>query len=199
METETVFRVTAPVLLIAFAVHRGYYVRNHSRPEDDTLRKREAGLVSRLAGLLGLAGFVSILALTIQPGWLAFADLSLPVWLRWVGVGMAVLGFAILQWAQVTLGRSWSDTPRMMKGQTLITEGPYRFIRHPIYTAFLLILGSLLLITSNWLIGLCWMGMTALEILSRIGFEEALMLEFFGDEYRQYMERTGRLFPRLIQ
>ena len=199
MDSETIFRIIAPFLLAAFVAHRGYFVKTHSKPEDATLKKREDDQVSRVAGLLGVFGFISIVAYTINPGWLAFAELSLPTWLRWAGVGLAILGFAMLQWAQVSLGKSWSDTPRMLKGQSLITDGPYRFIRHPIYTAFILILGSMLFITSNWLIGLCWAGMTILEASSRIKFEEALMLEYFGDEYRQYMKRTGRLLPKLIQ
>ena len=82
---------------------------------------------------------------------------------------------------------------------TLITSGPYRFVRHPIYTAFVLILGSTFLISANWFIGFAWLGMTVLEVASRIGFEESLMLEYFGDQYREYMKKTGRLLPRLIQ
>jgi protein-S-isoprenylcysteine O-methyltransferase Ste14 len=179
-------------------LHRGYYVKNHSKPENATLKKREEGLVSKLAGLLGMIGFASVILYAVNPNWLAFANLSFPVWLRWAGVGMALIGFALLQWAQVSLGKSWSDTPRMMKEQTLITSGPYRTIRHPIYTAFILILGSTLFISSNGLIGLCWAGMTVLEVASRIGFEESLMLEYFGDQYREYMKRTGRLLPKVL-
>jgi len=149
--------------------------------------------------VLGLIGFISVIAFVINPNWLAFASLSFPIWLRLVGIALALAGFALLQWAQVTLGKSWSDTPRMMKEQTLITSGPYQFIRHPIYTAFVLILGSALLISANWLIGLAWLGMTVLEVASRVGFEESLMLEYFGDQYREYMKKTGRLLPRLIQ
>ena len=84
-----------------------------------------------------------------------------------------------------------------MKEQALITSGPYRVIRHPIYTTFILILGSTLFISANWLIGLSWIGMTVLEIISRIRFEESLMLEYFGNQYREYMQRTGRLLPKL--
>jgi protein-S-isoprenylcysteine O-methyltransferase Ste14 len=87
----------------------------------------------------------------------------------------------------------------MIREQSLITSGPYQFIRHPIYTAFLLILGSTLLISANWLIGIAWIGMTVIEVGSRIGFEEQLMLEYFGDGYRNYRKRTGRLLPRLPQ
>lgn len=195
---EAVFRIILPGLIIAFVTHRGYYIRKHGR-EENTLKKRAEGWVSKLAGILGLAGFVAILAYVIQPDWLSWATLSLPLWLRWTGVGIALLGFALLQWAQNTLGKSWSDTPRMIREQPLVTSGPYQFIRHPIYAAFILILGSTLLVSANWFIGLTWIGMTALEIASRIGFEEALMLEYFGEQYREYMKRTGRLLPRLIQ
>jgi protein-S-isoprenylcysteine O-methyltransferase Ste14 len=193
---ETIFRVIVPSLLIAFAFHRGYYVKTHSKPEEATLKQQEEGALSKAAGILGIPGFLSVIAYAVHPGWLAFASLSFPNALRWAGLGMAVLGFALLQWAQITLGRSWSDMPRMLKEQTLVTSGPYRVIRHPIYTAFLLILGSLLFISSNWLIGLCWIGMVSLEIISRIQFEETLMTEYFGEQYRAYMKKTGRLLPR---
>ncbi len=199
METENIFRGILPILILAFMAHRGYYVKTQSKPEDETLKKREEGIISKIASTLGLLGFISTLAYVINPSWLVWANLSSPIWLRWTGVVIVLLGFALLQWSQVTLSNSWSDTPRMMKGQTLITSGPYHSIRHPIYTAFILILGSTLFISSNWLIGLCWAGMTILETASRIRFEESLMVEYFGDQYREYMKQTGRLFPRLIQ
>jgi len=196
---ETLFRIILPILIIAFAVHRGYYVKNHSKPEEATLKKREEGLASKISGVLGLIGFISVIAFVINPAWLSFASLSLPLWLRWAGVGIALIGFVLLQWSQVTLGKSWSDRPRMMKDQRLITDGPYHFIRHPIYTAFIFILGSTLLISSNWFIGLAWVGMTILEVISRIDFEESLMLEYFGEQYQEYVKKTGRLLPKLIQ
>ena len=196
METQTFFRIILPLLIIAFAAHRGYYVRKHGQ-ERDTLKTREEGIASKIAGILGIMGFAAMLTYAINPAWISWAGLALPLWLRWSGLVIALLGFALLQWAQNTLGKSWSDTPRMIKEQSLTTSGPYQFIRHPIYTGFLLILGSTLLISSNWLIGLAWTGMTLIEVTSRIGFEEQLMLEYFGDQYRSYMKRTGRLLPKI--
>ncbi len=196
MQNETIFRIILPLLIVAFITHRGYYTKKAARPENDTLKKREEGFVTKLAGILSLIGLVAMIAYVINPQWLAWASLPFPLWLRWLGVGIALTGFALLQWAQVTLGRSWSDTPRMMKEQALITSGPYQFVRHPIYTAFILILGSTLFISSNWLIGLTWAGMTVLDIASRIGFEESLMLEYFGEQYQEYMKKTGRLLPK---
>jgi len=197
MMNETIFRVILPVLILAFVAHRGYYTKKYGQPEIDTLKEREEGLATKLAGLLGLAGFAAMIAYVVNPAWLAWAALPLPLWVRWTGVGLALAGFALLQWAQNTLGRSWSDTPRMMREQALVTSGPYHLIRHPIYTAFLLILGSTLLISANWLIGVAWIALTILEIASRMGFEESLMLEYFGQQYRDYMKTTGRLLPRL--
>jgi protein-S-isoprenylcysteine O-methyltransferase Ste14 len=198
MEAQIIFRILLPLLILAFAAHRGYYVRKHGK-EENTLKKREEGVVSKIAGVLGLIGFVTVLVYVVRPTWLSWASLALPLWLRWSGVGIALSGFALLQWSQNTLGKNWSDTPRMIEDQSLIISGPYRFIRHPIYTAFLLILGSTLLISANWLIGIAWIGMTTLEVGSRVRFEENLMLEYFGNPYREYMKRTGRLFPKLIQ
>ena len=198
MENELTFRIVFLALLTAFVVHRGYYTKKNNRHEDSTLKKREEGLVGRVAGLLGMIGFIGAIAFVVNPGWLAWTSIPLPVPLRWVGVAVALVGFALLQWAQNTLGKNWSDTPRMMEGQQLVTGGPYQWIRHPIYSAFLLILGATFLVSANWLIGLSFIGMTALEIVSRIGFEESLMIEYFGDEYRQYMKKTGRLFPKFI-
>ena len=193
---ESIFRIILPAVIVAFALHRGYYVRKHGE-EQNSLKKREEGLASKIAGILGMFGFIAILVYTVYPAWLSWASLPLPPWMRWAGVGIALFGFALLQWAQNALGKNWSDTPRMMKEQSLITSGPYHFVRHPIYTAFLLILCSTSFISANWLIGLTWIGMTALEVASRIGFEESLMLEYFGDPYREYMKRTGRLLPRI--
>lgn len=195
---ENLFRVILPMLILAFVAHRGYYIKKHSKPNEETLEQREEGSASKLASFLGLLGFLSTLAFVIYPGWLFRTNLSFPIWLRWVGVLIALMGFVLLQWAQNTLGKSWSDTPRMMKAQELIADGPYRIIRHPIYTAFILILGSTLLVSANWLIGLSWIGMTVLETISRIRFEENLMLEYFGEQYRVYMNKTGRLFPKVL-
>jgi protein-S-isoprenylcysteine O-methyltransferase Ste14 len=197
MDNQTIFRILLPTLIVLFVLHRGYYVSRHSKPENETLKRREEGTASKLAGLLSLIGFVTIIAHVANPAWMSWADLPFPAWLRWTGVGIALLGFVLLQWSQNTLGRNWSDTPRMLKEQALITSGPYEYVRHPIYTAFILILGSTFLMSANWMIGLAWIGMAVLEVASRIQFEESLMIEYFGDQYREYMKKTGRLLPRI--
>ncbi len=199
MQTETTFRIILPLLIVAFVVHRGYYGNKHKETAESTLAKREEGLASNLAGLLGLVGLAASLAYIVKPEWVSWASLPYPTWLRWTSLVLPAAGFALLQWSQNTLGKNWSDNPRMIKGQGLVTSGPYRIIRHPIYAAVLLILGSPFFLSANWLIGLGWIGMTILEVSSRIRYEESLMLEYFGEQYRKYRQKTGRLLPRLIR
>ena len=75
-------------------------------------------------------------------------------------------------------------------------NGPYKWIRHPIYAGFLLILGSTLLISSNWLAGGAWISSVALDGAVRMRYEEQAMLQRFGAEYQEYKRRTGAILPR---
>lgn len=92
---ETIFRIILPALVIAFAIHRGYYVRKHGE-ERDSLKQREEGLISKIAGVLALIGFITILLFAFNPAWLSWASLPLPLWMRWLGVAIALVGFALL-------------------------------------------------------------------------------------------------------
>jgi len=199
MENETAFRIILPAMLILFIAHRGYYTKKYGDADRNTLKKRDEGWTTKLAGMLGFTGFIALLVYVFYPDWISWASISFPLWVRWAGIGIALTGFTLLQWAQTTLGKNWSDTPRMMREQSLVISGPYRWIRHPIYTAFVLILSSTIFVSANWLIGLSWISMTILEIASRIQYEESLMVEYFGAQYQTYMKKTGRLLPRLIR
>jgi protein-S-isoprenylcysteine O-methyltransferase Ste14 len=197
MTNDLYFRIILAILFISFIVHRGYYSRRLAQPEVETVAKSDRNWLEVVASWLSLGGIIAVVIYIINPEWMAWSALPLPIWFRWAGVGMALSGFVLLQWAQNTLGKNWSDEPRLMKGQALITSGPYRWIRHPIYTAFLLILSSPLLISANWFIGMLWIGSTVLDVIARMKVEEELLLRQFGDQYRAYQMRTGRLFPRL--
>jgi len=199
MDNNFIFRITLLILFVGFVAHRGYYHRKFPASNENTIKQRAEKLVPLLANLLSLPALMAVGIYILYPPWIAWAALPFPAELRWVGVGIALSGFVLLQWAHQALSKNWSDVPRLMKDQTLITSGPYRWIRHPIYTAFLLIMSATLFISANWFIGIVWVGMTMLEVMSRIRIEEAMMIESFGDQYRAYMKRTGRLLPRLIR
>ena len=102
-----------------------------------------------------------------------------------------------MQWAQNELAHHWSDAARLQADHQLVTTGPYRWLRRPGYSAFLLILSAPLLLSANWLVGGLWIGMTCMDVVSRIRKEEALLLARYGEVYRAYCRRTGRILPRL--
>ena len=74
----------------------------------------------------------------------------------------------------------------MQPGHQLVTTGPCRWLRHPIYSAFLLILSAPLLLSANWLVGGLWLGMTCLDVAARIHTQEALLLQRYSELYRAH-------------
>ena len=198
MENETIFRILLPVLLIAFIVHRGWQTRRRAPKQERVANTLQEEKSSPLVSALGLIAMVSSLLYVVMPDWLAWAALPFPAWLRWLGVLVAIAGFALLEWAQWALGKNWSDTPVKLKDHTLAKGGPYKFVRHPIYTAFLLILTGPLLLSANWLVGLSWLSMTFIDVNERAAAEEGMLRQTFGADYDNLTKKTGRFLPRLL-
>jgi protein-S-isoprenylcysteine O-methyltransferase Ste14 len=121
----------------------------------------------------------------------------LPEWVRWVGVGLALISLPLGYWVLVSLGNNISPTQGTRHGHQLVTHGPYRFVRHPLYSVGLLAYTALALMTAMWwvLVGLL-PGLVF--ILLRTPREEARLIETFGDAYRAYARRTGRFLPKLF-
>lgn len=129
--------------------------------------------------------------------WLDFADYGLPAWAGWLGVGVFAAALGLLWRAHADLGRNWSPLLEIREGHTLVTEGVYRHIRHPMYAAHWLWGIAQALLLHNWLAGPSLLACFLPLYLVRVPREERMMLDRFGDEYRAYMNRTGRSVPRL--
>lgn len=197
MGNETLFRIVQGSIIVVFVLHRGYYNRKYPVTEGDTLEAQSSSSLTRLAGILTIPALLGLVVYLLNPRWMAWSRIAAPTWVRWAGVLLAVLGLVVLQWSHWALGDNWSDQPRIKASQTLTTDGPYRWVRHPIYTAFLLILGSTLLITANWFIGVPWFIATGIGVRERIAFEEAKLRSQFGEAYDLYARQTGSLLPRI--
>jgi protein-S-isoprenylcysteine O-methyltransferase Ste14 len=201
MNTETVFRILTLILFLTALSISVYYRRKADvtaakagqekidrKPEGKTLM-----LVLRSGGLL-LWG--SILAYVIDPGWLPWASLPLPIWLRWVGVALSVFALFLLYWMFSSLGNNITDTVVTREEHALVTTGPYRWIRHPLYSFGTLFFLGLSLVTARW--PLAVMSILAFTLLAiRTRTEEQKLLERFGEEYQAYRQRTGQFFPKI--
>jgi protein-S-isoprenylcysteine O-methyltransferase Ste14 len=168
------------------------------RRRDKAAKRRRSLLDISLIGL-ATVGLVAPLVYLFT-GWLDFADYRLPAQLQWTGwVGAAAFGAALLLlWrSHADLARNWSAIPAIKEGHSLVTTGVYRHVRHPMYTAHLLWGVAQALLLGNYLAGPALLAGLIIFCLVRIPLEEKMMLEHFGDDYRSYIARTGRLFPKL--
>ena len=197
MTLEWVFQLMQGIFFVGFILHRAYYNRKYPPDERATLEEQQKGIPEQLANFLSLPALIGTLLYIFYPNWMEWSAFYLPDWSRWLGALIALGGFGLLEWSHRALGKNWSDQPRITEGQSFVTDGPYRRVRHPIYTAFLMILGSSLLISANWFIGGLWIIMTAVDIRSRIKFEEEKLLARFGEEYQAHRKKTGALLPKL--
>ena len=129
---------------------------------------------------------------------IAFRYLNWPIApgaVQYIGLLLIPAGLAVREWAIIKLGRFFSRTVQIEPGHKLITDGPYRWIRHPAYTGMVLIYLGIALAIGTWLGGVVTLGLMLAATMYRIGIEEQVLIDTFGNEYRDYMKRTWRLFP----
>jgi protein-S-isoprenylcysteine O-methyltransferase Ste14 len=139
---------------------------------------------------------VCLLAYLINPRWMAWSSAPLPVPFRWAGVVLSLLAGGLLLWMFRSLGKNITDTVVTRREHTLVTSGPYRWVRHPMYVALLLAVVGYSLAAANWLVLV--LGLVVFTLLAiRSRQEEANLVARFGDDYRRYRCATGGFFPRL--
>ena len=115
----------------------------------------------------------------------------------WLGVILIAVGLGFTVWARQRLGRNWSGTVQVKKDHQLISDGPYRLVRHPIYTGILVAFLGTAVIIGHW--GAILAVLIAFESFWRkLTLEERFMRETFGSVYEEYRARTAALIPYLF-
>jgi len=160
--------------------------------------KTEEDRTTRLdVSLLVFSGVGMILPLFyIFTDWLDFANYSLPAWVGWLGAVLFAGAIALLGITHRALGPSWTPTLGLRKDHQLVTGGIFKYIRHPMYAAHLLWAVAQPMLLHNWIAGFSFLVVALPQYLLRVEAEEEMMLDSFGEEYADYMEDTGRIFPR---
>jgi len=207
MNIEIFFRIAFFVILFSFAyVMTSYTQKAKARKESASTRvqlhhENEVPLLLRIRQIFGISFYLGVLVWTFAPGYMEWSALALPVWVRWTGLALGLLSITLNAWSHKTLsqklGEDFDPVLRLLKVPALVKEGPSATMRHPIYLAFLMMQISVLLLTSNWFIGLSGIAIIVAVIAIRIPEEEKMLIAQFGDEYRTYRKKTGALLPRL--
>jgi len=195
MNTETIFRLVTFFLLVSALSIGGYFRRKADREGGQMKTSEGRGLVVVLR-LMSLIVILPLFIYLLNPDWVAWARFSIPEWIRWLATLVAVAVIPIIYWIFVSLGTNISPTQATRQNHQLVTHGPYRWVRHPLYTVGFIFAICLTVITSLWWLAI-GMGLPLILLLLRTSKEEARLIEAFGDDYRDYMKRTGRLLPRL--
>ncbi len=163
-------------------------------------RKKVEQHVSRLENillaLLSVAAGVLPLIDSLT-SWLAFADYHLPAWAGWAGVVLLIGSLLIFWRAHADLNANWSPSLELYEGHTLITQGIYHYLRHPMYASQLVWAAAQVLLIQNWIAGLGSILFFVPFYILRSTAEESMMVAKFGEAYRRYKNSTGGILPKI--
>jgi len=196
MNDESTLRAVLIVVMVMLLPF-GIYHRVRSQSTGESLDRRQEGMFI-LATLrpLGAAFWLGVFAWMINPAWMAWSSMPLPIGLRWAGVGFLVAGSLMLVWTFRSLGKNLTDTVVTREKHTLVVHGPYRWVRHPLYSSAALLITALSLVAANWFFIVAGTVLLCVLIM-RTRIEEENLVARFGESYRSYMARTGRFVPRI--
>jgi protein-S-isoprenylcysteine O-methyltransferase Ste14 len=195
MQSEALLRdVLIGCLLVVFPI--AAYFRLRSQATREPLDRRQEGpFILATLRPAGLAHIVGLIVYLVNPARMAWASLPLPMSLRWAGIALLAVTAALLLWTLRSLGKNLTDTVVTRRAHTLVTHGPYRWIRHPFYDCVLLLMIATSLAAANWFLLLTGL-ITFTMMVVRTRIEERNLVARFGDGYRAYMAATARFFPR---
>lgn len=197
MTTENTFRfITIVLFFIAINISIHYRKKANDTGKDEITFEQEGKWISFLRSTFALAGYLGMMTYMIYPPAMAWAQIDLPDTARWVGIGIMAAMLPLLYWMFSNLGNNITPTVVTREEHQLVSTGPYRYIRHPLYTFGGLNFLGLSLASANLFIFISYaLGMYILSL--RTPIEEAHLVEKFGDQYRTYMKNTGRYLPKL--
>ncbi|MFX1254212.1 MAG: methyltransferase [Promethearchaeota archaeon] len=194
MDVELMFRTLFIIIYAVFAGVRIYYrSQTLGRESEKEITMKTKSMIALSLAIIGY--FLAIGLWLLFPQIVIIFQIPLPLLIRWLGVGMAIIAIALVVWIHRTLGRQYSAKLEIQQEHQLITVGPYSKVRHPMYTTFNLFSLSVALISANLLL-IFFAIAIAIPFYWIAKTEEKMLIEQFGNEYLEYMQSTGRFLPR---
>lgn len=198
MLEPNVFRWFVLAILVGAVGTSGYF-RRRARIEGGTIARRaEGALFMALRAAVTLPFLLAVVSYVAHPPTMSWAAVDLPVWARWTGVAVGLATIPSVAWVLGSLGRNVSETVLTKADHELVTVGPYRWVRHPLYTTGLALLGAIALMAASWFFGLFAIVAAVLIRSVVIPREERALVAKFGDDYRRYVTHSSRLLPGLF-
>lgn len=198
MSDDLALRVVLIVdLLLLFPLMAYHRIKAHTNEKLD--RRQEGLFILATLRPIALVFFVGAGTYLVNPARMAWSSVPLPMWLRWSGTtGVFALCWGLLFWTLRGLGTNLTDTVVTRREHTLVTSGPYRWVRHPFYDSLALLLLAIALTAANGFLLLTGVLFFVL-IAIRTRTEEAKLLARFGEPYRAYQRRTGLFLPKIAR
>ena len=195
---ENIFRIVAAVILFSAMGISIYFRSKADRESGEKLsRKVDGTALMTMIRIGGLILWLSPFVYLVNPVWMAWSKIGLPESARWLGVGIGILCVPGIYWLFSSIGTGITPVSATRKEHKLVTHGIYHYIRHPLYTLGSSLFISFGMMADNWFIATLGI-LTFILMAIRTPKEEANLIEKFGDEYREYMKRTGRFLPKLV-
>ncbi|MFW9957092.1 MAG: methyltransferase [Candidatus Odinarchaeota archaeon] len=199
MADETFYGFIFVAIYALFLSVRGYYrFVKPKRSEPERVEERKEFGKAEIVISISILGYLgSLILYLINQPWFAWSQIPYyPEFIRWIGILLALVSIPFLWWIHKTLDRQYSPCLQIKESHSLITEGPYARVRHPMYTVLQSFSFGSSLLTANFLvIGFALLLIAMFPFVARK--EEQMLLDRFGEEYSEYMQRTGRFFPRI--
>jgi protein-S-isoprenylcysteine O-methyltransferase Ste14 len=174
-----------------FVVRWPYQMKARRTP----VARSAGGLHDRILLTISFAGLGIIPGIYVATGAPQFAEYAFSPLQGILGVLLMAGALILFRVTHKQLGRNWSVTLDTRKTHKLVDTGIYAHVRHPMYSAFWLLALAQAALLPNWFAGLAGPVAWSTLFFLRVGREEKLMIDTFGEQYRRYMERTKRVLP----
>ena len=194
---ETIFRILAGLILFTGVGISIYFRHKADKESGEKLSRKEDGTPMMM--VIRIGGFflwLSPIIYLINPNWMTWSKAGLPDAVRLSGVALGLVCIPLIYWLFDSIRTGITPVSATRKDHKLVTHGIYHYVRHPLYSVGSSLYIAFALMADNWFIALL-ATFAFIAMAVRTPKEEANLIEKFGDEYREYMKRTGRFFPKL--